>query len=519
MARSAGVVRPAKGFGRADHYYGLRAIALARGARLRGQKVASQHLLNGASSPPLRGGEYPVRMIDVINPARFSEIVGKVREFTEADVHRALDQAHTSLQAWSRTTPEERASRLGDAARDLRNASPELVRLFVRESGKPLREAEIDIRRSIELTEVVKNDLPQWSKPELIDPDQPVWARRRARGVVAVISPWNSPVLVSFKRSIPAIGAGNTVVVQPATYCPLTLIRCVAIINRHLPSGVLQAVIGSGAVAGERLATDERVRVIAFTGSTETGRRIMELASRTEKKVFLELGGNDPAIVLSDAKLDDDAIARMTYGVLRASGQACVAIKRIYVHHSRLNELVEKLARSFDRVVVGNGLIPETTMGPLNNRPQFDFVTGLIDRCTQKGLVVMTKGRKLFAPAWNEGFFMLPSIVLGAGDDDEVVRSEQFGPVIPIMPFVNENDAIERANNTPFGLRASIWTADRHRAEALADRIEAGAVFWNNHGIFRDLHIEFPGIKRSGFSRESCWAALDHYTDTYGFAE
>ncbi|PYS01998.1 MAG: aldehyde dehydrogenase [Acidobacteria bacterium] len=456
---------------------------------------------------------------DVINPAKISEVVGRVRMATEADVDHALDQAQAAFQTWSRTTPEERASRLCDAARDLRSALPELTRLFVRENGKPLREAEIDIRRSIELTEIVAKDLPQWSKPELIEPDQPVWARRRARGVAAVISPWNSPVLLSFKRFIPAIGAGNTAVVKPATYCPLTLVRCVEIINRHLPSGVLQALIGSGAVAGEKLASDKRVRTIAFTGSTETGRRIMELASRSVKKVFLELGGNDPAIVSSDAKLDEDAIARMTHGILRASGQVCVAIKRIYVHHSRLNELVEKLARSFDRVVVGNGLIPETTMGPLNNRAQFDFVTGLIDRCTQKGLVVMTKGRKLFPPAWNEGFFVLPSIVLGAGEDDELVRCEQFGPVIPVVPFVNEHDAIERANNTPYGLRASVWTADRHRAEALADQIEAGAVFLNDHGIFSNLHIEFPGIKQSGFSRESRWAALDHYTDTYGFAE
>src|SRR2546425_11514750 len=458
-------------------------------------------------------------MYDVINPARFSEVVGQIAMCSEADVNAVLDQAQSAFQTWSATTPEERASLLSDAARDLRSALPELVRLFVRENGKPLREAEIDIRRSIELTEIVAKDLSQWAKPELIDPEQPVWARRRARGVTAVISPWNSPVLLSFKRFIPAIGAGNPAVVKPATYCPLTLIRCVEIINRHLPSGVLQAVTGSGVVAGEKLASDERVRTIAFTGSTETGRRIMELASQTVKKVFMELGGNDPAIVLGDARLDDEAIGRMTHSILRASGQVCIAIKRVYVHPSRLNELVEKLAKSFDRVVVGDGLAPETTMGPLNNKAQFQFVRGLIDKCTRKGLMVMTKGRKLSEADWNAGFFVLPSIVLGANEDDELVRCEQFGPVIPIMPFANEKDAIARANNTPYGLRASVWTEDRHSAEAIADQIEAGAVFLNNHGIFRDLRIEFPGIKQSGFSRESRAAALDHYADTYGFAE
>jgi acyl-CoA reductase-like NAD-dependent aldehyde dehydrogenase len=458
-------------------------------------------------------------IIEVINPARWSEVVGRVPVCSEADADRVLDHAQSAFKTWSRTTPAERASRLSDAARDLRDALPELATLFVRENGKPLREAEIDIRRSIELMEIIAADLPEWSKPERIDPRQPVWARRRARGITAVISPWNSPVLLSFKRFVPAIASGNTAVVKPATYCPLAVTECVRTINRHLPNGVLGIVSGSGAVIGEKLATDERVRAIAFTGSTETGRRIMQLASGTVKKVFLELGGNDPAIVLQDAELNDDAMARMTHAILRASGQVCIAIKRIYVHESRLDELVEKLARSFDRMVVGEGLAPETTMGPLNNKPQFDFVNGLLDKCHRRGLTVMTKGRKLSASGWIEGFFILPSIVLGANDEDDVVVCEQFGPVIPIMPFATEDDAIGRANNTPYGLRASVWTEDRQRAEVMADRIEAGAVFLNNHGIFGDLHIEFPGIKQSGFSRDSRSAALDHYADTYGFAD
>jgi acyl-CoA reductase-like NAD-dependent aldehyde dehydrogenase len=408
---------------------------------------------------------------------------------------------------------------LHGAAQDLRKTLPDLATRFVRENGKPLREAEIDIRRSIELMEIIAKDLPEWSSPTLIEPQQPVWARRRARGVAAVISPWNSPVLLSFKRFVPAIASGNTSIIKPSSYCPLTLMECVRVINRHFPPGVLQVVIGSGATLGESLVTDDRVRTIAFTGSTETGRRIMELASRTVKKVYMELGGNDPAIILDDAKLDPLAIARLTHAILRASGQVCIAIKRIYVHHSLLNDLVEKLAQSFDEIVIGDGLAKETTMGPLNNRSQFEFVAGLIDNCIQKKMRVLTKGTKVSPSTWNEGFFMLPSIVLGAREEDDIVRCEQFGPVIPIMPFVDEEHAIAWANNTPYGLRASIWTQDRTRAEVMADRVEAGAVFLNNHGIFRDLHIEFPGIKQSGFSRDSRSAALDHYADTYGFAE
>jgi acyl-CoA reductase-like NAD-dependent aldehyde dehydrogenase len=456
---------------------------------------------------------------DVINPARFSEIVGQVEMHTAAEVDAVLDRAQHAFSTWSRTTPEERALKLREAAVDLRSSLPDLAELFVRENGKPLAEAEVDIRRSIELTEIVAADLMEWSKPAILDPNQPVFARRRARGVTAVISPWNSPVLLSFKRFVPAIATGNTVVVKPATYCPLTVVQCVQQINHFLPEGVLNVATGSGALIGEKLATDERVRAIAFTGSTETGRRIMELASRTVKKMFMELGGNDPALVLADAVLDENAIARMTNAILRAAGQVCIAIKRIYVHDSRYDELVQKLGDSFERIVVGDGLVVGTTMGPLNNKAQFGYVTGLIDECERAGLAVMTKGKKGDPATWDQGFFVLPSIVLGARENDAIVRCEQFGPVIPIMRFTDLHDAVARANATQFGLRASVWTSSRDRAETLADRLEAGAVFWNNHGIFRDLHIEFPGIKQSGFSRESRTAAMDHYVDTYGFAE
>jgi acyl-CoA reductase-like NAD-dependent aldehyde dehydrogenase len=456
---------------------------------------------------------------EVINPARFSEVVGQVRMQTEADVEEALVSAQSAFARWARVSPAERAACLRAAASELRTALPELTPLFVRENGKPMHEAEIDIRRSIELTEIIAADLVDWFKPQLIEPQQPVFARRRPRGVAAVISPWNSPVLLSFKRLIPAIATGNTAVLKPATQCPLAVMQCVERMNKHLPPGVLTVVTGSGQVVGEKLATDERVRAIAFTGSTETGRRIMELASHTVKKVFLELGGNDAALVLEDAVLDDTSIAKMTNAILRASGQVCIAIKRIYVHVSRYDELVAKLSESFSKVVVGDGLAAATTMGPLNNHSQFGFVSDLVDECRQAGLDVRTFGTRRDPATWDQGYYMLPSIILGASERDRIVSCEQFGPVIPIMTFTSEDEAVARANHTPYGLRASVWTADHERAINLADRVEAGAVFWNSHGIFRDLHIEFPGVKQSGLSRESRAAALDHYVDTYGFAQ
>jgi len=460
-----------------------------------------------------------MNMIPVINPARTSEVVGEVPISSEDEVERVITAAHSAYANWNRTSVEERASLLRKAAQDLRARLQDLTTLFVRENGKPLREAERDIRRSIELTELVADELPRWWQPELYDAGQPVWARRRARGVTAVISPWNSPVLLSFKRFIPAIAAGNTVVVKPATYCPLTVMECVRIMASYFPDGMINVIAGSGARVGEKLVTDSRIRTVAFTGSTETGRRIMELASKTVKKILLELGGNDPALVFEDANLDERAIDRMTNAILRSAGQVCVAIKRIYVHESRYTELLDKLSASFDKVTVGDGMNPATTMGPLNNKPQFDFVRDLVDRCRRENLDVLTRGRKLEPSTWDSGYFMLPSIVLGADTNDEIVACEQFGPVIPVLRFGDMDEVMTRANSTEFGLRASVWTADPDRAKAVADRLQAGAVFFNNHGIFQDLHLEFPGVKQSGFGRESRFAGLDHYADTYGFAE
>ena len=191
--------------------------------------------------------------------------------------------------------------------------------------------------------------------------------------------------------------------VKPATYCPLTMMECVRIMTPYFPAGVLNLVLGRGPGVGETLATDDRIRAVAFTGSTETGRRIMKLAAGTMKKVFMELGGNDPALVLPDAVLEGQAIQRMTNAILRAAGQVCIAIKRIYVHETRFEELVDKLARSFDSIVVGDGLKQETTMGPLNNKAQFDFVSGLLQRSERRGLTIITKGQKLDPAGWSEG--------------------------------------------------------------------------------------------------------------------
>ncbi|TCP31711.1 acyl-CoA reductase-like NAD-dependent aldehyde dehydrogenase [Scopulibacillus darangshiensis] len=455
----------------------------------------------------------------VINPAKIEEVVGEVALCSTQDVDDAIKAASDVFKSWSRTSVEERADRMRQASEKLSPLVEENVSLLVRENGKTLVESKKDLLRCIQVMNQMADTLIEWWKPvDLSGALQSVQIRRRARGVTAVISPWNSPLILTFKRVIPAVLAGNTVVIKPATNCPLTVLTFLKAVASSFPPGVINIVTGSGAMIGEVLCSDPRVKAICFTGSTDTGKTIMRQAASTVKKLYMELGGNDPALILPDAALDRTDIERIRGGVLRASGQVCSAIKRIYVHESRYVEFVDKLKSGFERVVVGNGIHPDTTMGPLNNKGQFDYVKGLVERTKQSGAQVAELGQKLNSDSWEEGYFMNPSIVTNISHDSELVHAEQFGPVIPVIPYTELSQAIEMANDTQYGLRASVWTSDERKAAEIADYLEAGAVFHNNHTIFKDLRLDFPGIKESGFSKETQWGSLELFTDSYGFA-
>lgn len=473
--------------------------------------ISGQFLINGEWT---KGA----KVTAVTNPAMVTEVVGEVALCTKEDVKQAIDAAERAFPAWAATPAEKRAALIKEASTHLAPIIEQTVPLFVRENGKVQVEAKKDLMRCVEIMSKGADALMRWWKTESIPGGQLVQLRRRPRGVTAVISPWNSPMILTFKRVIPAILAGNTVVVKPATDCPLTVLACLQAVAEHLPPGVINIVTGSGALVGEQICGDPRVRTIAFTGSTETGKRIMSMSAGTVKKLYMELGGNDPALILPDAVLDETAMQRIRMGILRAAGQVCSAIKRVYVHESRYEEFMGKLTREFQRMIVGNGMQPDAMMGPINNKAQYDFVTGLIERTKQAGAQVETMGIKLDEETWDQGYFLLPSIATGVNQSSELVRAEQFGPIIPVLTYSDLDEAIAMANDTEFGLRASVWTADQQRAETIADRLDAGAVFFNNHTIFQDLHFDFPGLKESGLSRETAWCGIDLFADTYGFA-
>ncbi|WP_026566667.1 aldehyde dehydrogenase family protein [Bacillus sp. UNC41MFS5] len=478
------------------------------------------------STYPVVSGRYLVNgewkeikeTVDVINPANTSEVVGEVAICSEDIVNDVIEVADKAFETWSRSDIGDRAALMKTAAEELATIIEENVTLFVRENGKTLVEAKKDLLRCVEVMKGCAAELSNWWKPEVLTGNQKVQVRRRARGVTAVITPWNSPMILTFKRVIPAVLAGNTIVVKPATNCPLTIMTCLKVVAEHFPPGVINIVTGSGKVIGDRLCSDSRVRTVAFVGSTETGKDIMKKSAGNLQKVYMELGGNDPAIILDDANMDEAAINRLKMGILRAAGQVCSAIKRVYVHESRYEEVVKKLTKEFERVVVGDGIQPDVTMGPLNNKAQFDYVNELIKRTVKSGAEVITVGIQLNPESWDQGYFMLPSIVTGIDQQSEIVRVEQFGPVIPILPFSDVDEAVKLANDSEFGLRASVWTENAELAIELADRLEAGAIFHNNHTVFSDLALDFPGLKESGVSRETRHCGLEFYADSYGFA-
>lgn len=466
------------------------------------------------------GGEWvkAENTANVINPANTSEIVGEVGLCSKSNVDQAITVAEKAFKDWSRSKIEDRANRMHLAAEEIKALVEENVPLLVRENGKVLVEAKKDLLRCVDIMHEAADELLAWWKPEVLPGNQKVQIRKRARGVAAVISPWNSPMILTFKRVIPAVLTGNTVVVKPATNCPLTIMSFLKVVASYFPAGVINVVTGSGSVIGDALCSDPRIKTIAFVGSTETGKEIMRSASGTVKNLYMELGGNDAAIILEDANLDEEAIKRLRFGVLRAAGQVCSAIKRIYVHESRYEELVEKLKKEFQRIRVGNGIQPDVEMGPLNNKLQYNYVKGLIERSADSGATVISAGIQLDPDTWDQGYFILPTIITGADQNSEIVRAEQFGPVIPILPFSHVDEAIQLANDSEFGLRASVWTEDEELAIKLADQLEAGAVFHNNHTVFHDLHLDFPGLKESGLSRETRHCGLEYFADSYGLA-
>ena len=454
----------------------------------------------------------------VINPANTEEVVGYIPAAETEDVGRAVEAAWAAFPKWSSTPVRERVDRLRSAAQAIASRIKDLALLLVRENGKLLREAELDIRRAVESLEYVCKFAEEFETPQTHETkDGRFLVVKKPRGVTAVISPWNFPVVLTFRSLSPALVTGNTAVVKPPSTCPLALTEVIRILSEHLPPGVVNLVTGKGSVVGKELITHPLVRMIGFTGSTETGKEVMRDAASGIKKLALELGGNDPAILLEDAPLEEPYLQGMIRGIFTASGQVCFAIKRIYVHQSIYSDFLKRFSEAVDKMQVGNGLDEKASMGAINNKPQLDTVEGLVREARERGAKVEVLGKKLKPEDWGKGYFHLPTIITGADQSFSIVRCEQFGPVIPVIPFKTLDQAISWANDTEYGLRSSVWTRDEAKGIEVAKRIEAGITFLNNHS-FLDRRVNFPGVKESGLGRESIHVGLEAYVDHQGIS-
>jgi acyl-CoA reductase-like NAD-dependent aldehyde dehydrogenase len=452
--------------------------------------------------------------LPVTNPGT-GQVFAEVAAGTDGDVDAAVQAAADASSQWSALAVSRRGEILGRAAHHAEQHLDELVPLLTREQGKTLRDARIEITKAIDTLmhyAGLSKSLRGAHTPNL-DPGVDGIVLRRPLGVVAAIVPWNFPTTLLCNKLAPALVAGNTVVAKPAGTTPLTTLRFAELLAEGgIPPGVFNVMTGSGSLTGTALVTHPHVRKIAFTGSTPVGEQIMALAARGTKRVTLELGGSDPMIICDDADLDDAASAA-SMGRFYNCGQACLAIKRVYVFQSVAEEVIEQITAKAKRLKVGRGDAKGSQMGPLHTAAQRDEVASQVERTLTIGGTLAAGGAPPDDPDLADGFFYTPTVVVDPPHDAPMATEEVFGPALPIWRVRDLDEAIERANASQFGLGSSVWTRDLHRARQASERIEAGYTWINSRTKVYD-ELPFGGWKSSGYGKEHGEEAFDYYTET-----
>ncbi|KFG72877.1 aldehyde dehydrogenase family protein [Streptomyces mutabilis] len=450
---------------------------------------------------------------EVRDPGRLDDIVARVAVGTPDDVDKAVRIAHEAYQSWRSVPAPERAELLLKAADVLTQSADELAPLLVREHGGVLWEAKTDFALGTGVLQHTASLVDGFFTPVEFDDEQSfISVERVPRGVVAAVVPWNMPVVLTMMKLAPALATGNTLVLKPSPFASAALTLALHRIAQILPEGVLNVVHGNTDV-GAALVSHPLVRKVGFTGGTETARHVMTAASGTIKNLTLELGGNDPAVVLDDADLDT-TLDRMLKGVFTRTGQICFAVKRIYVPRSRYDAFADAFCARVDEYAVGHGLDEQASFGPLNNKAQFEKVTGIIESTRKAGAKVIELGRTL--PSAENGYYVRPHVVRDAEHNAPITSCEQFGPVVPLIAYDDEDQVVGWANDSEYGLGSSVWTSDHQRGLALARRIEAGSTFVNTHSFESlDLRMPFGGIKQSGIGREFGEAGMKEYVEEH----
>jgi len=454
---------------------------------------------------------------EVRNPAT-GEVVDTVPKGTANDARRAIEAAAGALKKWSEMAPAKRGAILLEAGRLVTQQEKELTNLLTREQGKPIRESILEIRRFVHTLDHYGGMAKSLrTGAVLLDNGRHGLILRKPLGVCGAIVPWNFPVSLMGNKLGPALLSGNTVVVKPAATTPLTALRCVELIDKAIragggPKGVINVVTGPGSVVGEELLVNSTVRKIGFTGATDTGRRVMQAAAKDFKHVTLELGGSDPMIVCDDADLDR-AVSAASVGRFFNCGQACLAVKRLYLFDKIADVFMEKLVEKVKKLRIGDGLKPDTLMGPLHTAGQRQEVEEQIEEAVKRGARVLYGAQRPKGGDYDKGFYLQPTLLADVDPASRILQEECFGPALPIVRVKDLDHAIEQANNSIFGLGSSVWTRDINRAMAAAERIESGYTWINSAQIIYD-ELPFGGVKQSGLGKEHGNEAIDHYTET-----
>jgi acyl-CoA reductase-like NAD-dependent aldehyde dehydrogenase len=446
--------------------------------------------------------------IPVINPAT-EEVLAEVPRGNAEDVEKAVGAAAEAYQDWRFTPAPERAELLHQVAAQIRAQHDELVKLLIQEEGKPIPESEEELWWTEETFDYYA-ELGRHDRGLVLPPGQTGqfnFTIKDPWGVVACIVPWNYPLLLLAWKVAPALAAGNTVVVKPSELTPLTTLEIAKNAFSHLPEGVFNVVTGFGPEAGEPLIAHPDVRMIAFTGSLATGQQITKLTAHEMKKLHLELGGKDPMVIAPDVDLDV-SIRSLAYASLLNTGQVCTSTERVYVHESLFPQFTEELADFVSTLRLGNGLDETTDIGPMIRDKFRVKVEDHISQAINDGAQVVIGGQR--PTEFEHGFFFQPTILINVNHQMRIMREETFGPVIPLMPYRDFDEAIRLVNDSPYGLGASLMSNDAKLVKEFYEKVEAGTI-WINDPLTDNFAGPFGGMKMSGLGRELGQEGFDQF--------
>ncbi len=447
---------------------------------------------------------------DTLNPAT-NALLRRVQRACEADVDAAVDAAQRAQTAWAATAPVERGRILRRAARILRDRRDEIARVETLDTGRPIAETpEADVDSAADCLEFF-GGIAAGVRGEHIDLGGPfAYTKREPLGVCGGIGAWNYPIQIAAWKSAPALACGNAMVFKPAELTPLT--ACVlhdVLAEAGLPEGLFNVVHGFGDT-GQMLTRHPGIAKVSLTGEVGTGKKVMADAAETLKVVTMELGGKSPLIVFDDAHLDN-AVGGAMLGNFFSQGEICSNGTRVFVHADVLEDFLDRLCARTERMRLGDPLDPETDVGPLISREHMERVLGFIDSGTREGARLLMGGERAQAGALADGNYVQPTIFVDASDDMTIVREEIFGPVMTVLPFRDEAEVVERANATPYGLAAGVFTNDLTRAHRVVGKLDAGTCWVNAYNL-TPIEMPFGPVKQSGFGRENGWAAIEAYT-------